>query len=119
MADRKTDLERGALADFTLDLHAPPVRAHDCLGLKEADAEAFLLGALKWAEEGSADERLTHAAAVICDRQDDPIIPELGGYSNPPVRPKGIARVEDKVRHHALQLFTVGQDRGQRVKVPG
>ena len=106
------------LPDFAFDVHAAAVRLDDRPGLKQADAEPLLLGALKRTKQRLLQERLAHAAAVVRDRQNDAASAMLRAHLNPASRAQRVSRVEHQVGHDALDLFAVGENRWAAAEAP-
>ena len=69
VGDRQPDAEGSTSSLSALNFDAAAVRLNDGLGLKHADAKAFLLRRFEWLEQGSLHEVRSHAAAVVTDAQ--------------------------------------------------
>src|SRR5262252_2588225 len=65
--DREAHSKCAPFAHLAFHPNAAPVRLHNHLGLKHADAEPLLLCALKRAEQAVPEERLAHATTIVRD----------------------------------------------------
>src|SRR5215471_10080426 len=113
--DGKAHPKRGALTLLAFHLDTAAVRLDDHLGLKHADAEPFLLGALKRVEQGVLQESHAHSAAVVPDSENDAVAEMLRADADTASRPNRVPRVEHQIGHNALNLFAVSPDIGERL----
>src|SRR5215469_6571116 len=107
--------KRSALTLLAFHLDTAAVRLDDHLGLKHADAEPFLLCALKRAEQGVLQKSRAHSAAVVPDCEDDAVREMLCADADTASRPNRVPRIEHQIGHDVLNLFAVSPDIWKRL----
>src|SRR4029453_14663731 len=108
---RQHDPKSCADAEFAFYVNLPMVSFDNRLGLKHTNAQSFFLCGAERPEKRILDKLLSHSASVIAHRQGYPVTVLGVPHRDSAIRADRIARVENEVCKHALQLLPIRQYR--------
>src|SRR6476469_591139 len=116
---RQEYLKGCPLPHVALYPNATVVRFDDHLSLKHPDSQAFLFRRLEWPEQGIAQERCCHSAAIIRNRKCGVSVLSPGPDFDASPLTYSIPRVQEQIGDDTAKLFAIRHEFRQRLKFFG